>query len=239
MLRNGPQNSNELIIIKKKFLNDLIWLCSSSRDNRRTILQMSVWQEFLIGLAHVYPINNNEIEITDLVFKLFKILLNHATKFEYGGWRVWIDTLSILHSRVSKEDYQLKINKIYEDYEKPNGNTNGNNNSNNDENDQKAPFQLPSFRIPEFRWSHMHKRLLSDMLDSIETEIYIWKTNSDNLFKSLIELINHSDNAIFCVNTIHIVSQLADILTNACGGLLPLLASATTINSVTIFYINF
>ena len=90
---------------------------------------MSVWQEFLIGLAYVYPISNEEIEITDLVFKLFKILLHHAVKFEYGGWRVWIDTLSILHSRVSKEDYQLKMNKLYEEYEKPkrlNGNSNGN-----------------------------------------------------------------------------------------------------------------
>lgn len=78
---------------------------------------MSVWQEFLIGLAYVYPIDQEEIEITELVFKVFKILLHHAVKFEYGGWRVWIDTLSILHSRVSKEDYQLKMSKLYEDYE--------------------------------------------------------------------------------------------------------------------------
>lgn len=79
---------------------------------------MSVWQEFLIGLAYVYPIDQEEIEITDLVFKLFKILLHHAVKYEYGGWRVWIDTLSILHSRVSKEDYALKMSKLYEDYER-------------------------------------------------------------------------------------------------------------------------
>lgn len=81
---------------------------------------MSVWQEFLIGMAYVYPIDQEEIEITDMVFKLFKILLHHAIKYEYGGWRVWIDTLSILHSRVSKEDYQLKMSKLYEDYEKHN-----------------------------------------------------------------------------------------------------------------------
>ena len=79
---------------------------------------MSVWQEFLIGLAYVYPIDQDEIELTDLVFKAFKILLHHAIKYEYGGWRVWIDTLSILHSRVSKEDYQLKMSKLYDDYEK-------------------------------------------------------------------------------------------------------------------------
>jgi len=79
---------------------------------------MSVWQEFLIGMAYVYPIDQEEIELTDLVFKAFKILLHHAIKFEYGGWRVWIDTLSILHSRVAKEDYQLKMSKLYDDYEK-------------------------------------------------------------------------------------------------------------------------
>lgn len=78
---------------------------------------MSVWQEFLIGMAYVYPIDQEEIEITELVFRLFKILLHHAVKYEYGGWRVWIDTLSILHSRVSKEDYQLRMSKLYEDYE--------------------------------------------------------------------------------------------------------------------------
>ena len=79
---------------------------------------MSVWQEFLIGLAYVYPETPNEVEVTNLVYKLFKILLHHAIKYEYGGWRVWIDTLSILHSRVSKEEYQLKMNKLYEDYER-------------------------------------------------------------------------------------------------------------------------
>lgn len=80
----------------------------------------------------------------------------------------------------------------------------------------------------------MHNRLLSDMLESIENEISNWKTNCDGIVKALVESVNHVDNTIFCVNTIHIVSQLADILTNACGGLLPLLASATTINSVRI-----
>ena len=118
-----------------------------------------------------------------------------------------------------------------------------------------APFQLPPFRISEFKWSHVHKRLLADMLDSIESEINVWKMNVDtsssssssaataaggggltgasSAVRSLLEIANSQENAIFCVNTVHVISQLADILTNACGGLLPLLASATTINSVT------
>lgn len=118
LLRNANTKSRQAIAVKKQFLSDLIHLCTNSRENRRTVLQMSVWQEFLIGLAHVYPEDADEIEVTDLVFRVFKVLLHHAIKYEYGGWRVWIDTLSILHSRVSKEDYQLKMNKLYEDYER-------------------------------------------------------------------------------------------------------------------------
>lgn len=103
---------------------------------------MSVWQEFLIGLAFVYPIDQEEIEITELVFKLFKILLHHAVKYEYGGWRVWIDTLSILHSRVAKEDYQLKMSKLYDDYEKQRGTTGVADNSLNE--GQNTPVRSPS-----------------------------------------------------------------------------------------------
>lgn len=62
---------------------------------------MSVWQDYLFGLAYVYPSQEIQAEITDRVFDLLKILLHHAIKFEYGGWRVWIDTLSILHGRVN------------------------------------------------------------------------------------------------------------------------------------------
>ncbi|CAF5068562.1 unnamed protein product, partial [Rotaria socialis] len=39
---------------------------------------------------------------------------HHAIKFEYGGWRVWIDTLSILHGRITKEDYYRKVNQMVE-----------------------------------------------------------------------------------------------------------------------------
>jgi hypothetical protein len=46
--------------------------------------------------------------------------------------------------------------------------------------------------------------------------------------KPITELINHIDNQIFCINVVHIISQMADILCNACGGLLPLLASSTS-----------
>ena len=40
------------------------------------------------------------------VFALFRMLLHHAIKYEYGGWRVWVDTLAIVHSKVSYEEFR-------------------------------------------------------------------------------------------------------------------------------------
>ena len=33
----------------------------------------------------------------------------------------------------------------------------------------------PPFRIPEFRWSYVHQRLLSDLLGSIEADLHTWR----------------------------------------------------------------
>ena len=52
--------------------------------------------------------------------------------------------------------------------------------------------------------------------------------SSSDSTKPITEAINHTDNQIFCANVIHIISQMGDMLCNACGGLLPLLASATS-----------
>lgn len=85
----------------------------------------------------------------------------------------------------------------------------------------------PPFRIPEFKWSYIHQRLLSDVLFSLETDIQVWRSHST---KSVLDFVNSTENAIFVVNTVHLISQLADNLIIACGGLLPLLASATSPN---------
>ena len=77
-----------------------LYLIDFIAENRRSILQMSVWQEWLISLAYIHPKNAEEAKISDMVFALFRMLLHHAIKFEYGGWRVWVDTLAIVHSKV-------------------------------------------------------------------------------------------------------------------------------------------
>lgn len=81
-------------------MEDLLHMCENSRDNRRTILQMSVWQEWLISLAYIFPKNEAEVAVSELVYRIFAQLLFHAIYLEYGGWRVWVDTLAIAHSKV-------------------------------------------------------------------------------------------------------------------------------------------
>lgn len=59
-----------------------------------------------------------EQKISDMVYSLFRMLLHHAIKYEYGGWRVWVDTLAIVHSKVSYEEFRLQFTQMYEHYER-------------------------------------------------------------------------------------------------------------------------
>lgn len=81
------------------------------------------------------------------------------------------------------------------------------------------------FRIPEFRWSHMHQRLLTDLLFSIETDVQMWRSHST---KTILDFVNSSENVVFVHNSIHLISQVVDNLIMACGGILPLLSAATS-----------
>lgn len=64
--------TNQLLDVKKLFLTDLMLLCNNNRDNRRTVLQMSVWQEWLISLAYIHPKTVEEQNISDLIYSLFR-----------------------------------------------------------------------------------------------------------------------------------------------------------------------
>lgn len=103
LIRQSKQ-TEQLLEVKKLFLSDMTLLCNNNRENRRTVLQMSVWQEWLIAMAYIHPKNTEEQKISDMVYSLFRMLLHHAIKHEYGGWRVWVDTLAIVHSKVSLRD---------------------------------------------------------------------------------------------------------------------------------------
>lgn len=68
----------------------------------RCLLQCSVWQDWMFSLGYINPKNSEEQKITEMVYNIFRILLYHAIKYEWGGWRVWVDTLSIAHSKVTR-----------------------------------------------------------------------------------------------------------------------------------------
>ncbi|KAG9351796.1 hypothetical protein JZ751_023047 [Albula glossodonta] len=81
------------------------------------------------------------------------------------------------------------------------------------------------FRIPEFKWSAMHQRLLTDLLFALETDVHVWRSHST---KSVMDFVNSNENIIFVHNTIHLISQMVDNIIIACGGILPLLSAATS-----------
>ncbi|CAG2101375.1 unnamed protein product [Medioppia subpectinata] len=394
--------------IKRLFISDLWRLLVNNRENRRLVLQMSVWQHWLINLI------DHNVEVTkDQILAIFRILLYHAIKYEYGGWRVWIDTLAIIHAKVSLDEFMAQFgrdkthrnsefraerrtsgdsstgsnsvkdesfqsnhtdlhpssgeasekastreedNSRPEDDPRPEDdrevssvtpksaahpsqditdNTNDSSKSDksaktNDTNgvtkvdestgdvsasneeeseEQKAETKeavistissisteskltttdpklsttvvpdsaptrsnrsnrfgtqrrsnpqkefysslilgqkpapkvsaTPAFRIPEFRWSQLHLKLLNDLLFSIECDLQMWRSQGSE-YKSetnsqrstqLDQILQHSENQIYIVNAIHLVSQLSDNIIIAAGGLLPLLAAATGGNS--------
>ncbi|XP_072248234.1 neurobeachin isoform X3 [Leuresthes tenuis] len=117
LLKNSA-SSTELMEVRRLFLSDMIKLFSNSRENRRCLLQCSVWQDWMFSLGYINPKNSDEQKITEMVYNIFRILLYHAIKYEWGGWRVWVDTLSIAHSKVTYEAHKEYLAKMYEEYQR-------------------------------------------------------------------------------------------------------------------------
>uniref|UniRef100_A0A8K9V795 Neurobeachin n=1 Tax=Oncorhynchus mykiss TaxID=8022 RepID=A0A8K9V795_ONCMY len=338
-LLKSSSPSVELMEVRRLFLSDMIKLFSNSRENRRCLLQCSVWQDWMFSLGYINPKNTEEQKMMEMVYSLFRILLYHAIKYEWGGWRVWVDTLSIAHSKVTYEAHKEYLAKMYEDYQRQEeenikkgrkglvstisglqdlqaGGIQGNMEIR--EVDDHSQTQTPEseadypetpghprnilseaktgeegglegtertgsgvrvevhdllvdikaekslhgrtaaqleralrvdlgfrgmpmteeqrrqfspgprttmFRIPEFKWSPMHQRLLTDLLLALETDVHVWRSHST---KSVMDFVNSNENIIFVHNTIHLLSQMVDNIIIACGGILPLLSAATS-----------
>uniref|UniRef100_A0AAX7U175 Neurobeachin n=1 Tax=Astatotilapia calliptera TaxID=8154 RepID=A0AAX7U175_ASTCA len=389
LLKNSSP-SVELMEVRRLFLSDMIKLFSNSRENRRCLLQCSVWQDWMFSLGYINPKNPEEQKITEMVYNIFRILLYHAIKYEWGGWRVWVDTLSIAHSKVTYEAHKEYLAKMYEEYQRQeeenmkkgkkgsvstisglsatpapvvNGNLEIDDNSQTQTPESEAEYsegagadsrnllaegavkrpngealtpgeqsagpgvrvevhdllvdikaekveatessvffgglfscgfdtlneiefhrcvyaksyirpnelhlliqqllqalhgrtaaqlerdlrvdlgfrgmpmteeqrrqfspgpRTTMFRIPEFKWSPMHQRLLTDLLFALETDVHVWRSHST---KSVMDFVNSNENIIFVHNTIHLISQMVDNIIIACGGILPLLSAATS-----------
>ncbi|KAJ7995690.1 hypothetical protein DPEC_G00247190 [Dallia pectoralis] len=117
LLKNSTP-SVELMEVRRLFLLDMIKLFSNSRENRRCLLQCSVWQDWMFSLGYINPKNPEEQKMMEMVYNIFRILLYHAIKYEWGGWRVWVDTLSIAHSKVTYEAHKVYLAKMYEEYQR-------------------------------------------------------------------------------------------------------------------------
>ncbi|KAF3852486.1 hypothetical protein F7725_005841 [Dissostichus mawsoni] len=116
LLKASPP-SPESMEVRKVFLSDMIKLFNNSRENRRSLLQCSVWQEWMLSLCYIHPQNSEEQKITEMVYAIFRILLYHAIKYEWGGWRVWVDTLSITHSKVTFEQHKENLSHMFRQYQ--------------------------------------------------------------------------------------------------------------------------
>ncbi|XP_029331029.1 neurobeachin isoform X1 [Mus caroli] len=117
LLKNSTPSA-ELMEVRRLFLSDMIKLFSNSRENRRCLLQCSVWQDWMFSLGYINPKSSEEQKITEMVYNIFRILLYHAIKYEWGGWRVWVDTLSIAHSKVTYEAHKEYLARMYEEYQR-------------------------------------------------------------------------------------------------------------------------
>ncbi|XP_070768829.1 lipopolysaccharide-responsive and beige-like anchor protein [Enoplosus armatus] len=117
LLKNSPP-SPESMEVRRVFLSDMIKLFNNSRENRRSLLQCSVWQEWMLSLCFINPRNSEEQKITEMVYAIFRILLYHAIKYEWGGWRVWVDTLSITHSKVTFEQHKENLSRMFTQYQR-------------------------------------------------------------------------------------------------------------------------
>ncbi|XP_061626938.1 lipopolysaccharide-responsive and beige-like anchor protein isoform X5 [Phyllopteryx taeniolatus] len=117
LLKNSPL-SPESMEVRKVFLSDMIKLFNNSRENRRSLLQCSVWQDWMLSLSFISPRNSEEQKVTEMVYAVFRILLYHAVKYEWGGWRVWVDTLSITHAKVTFEQHKEHLSHMFRQYQR-------------------------------------------------------------------------------------------------------------------------
>ncbi|XP_029007052.1 lipopolysaccharide-responsive and beige-like anchor protein isoform X4 [Betta splendens] len=117
LLKNSPRTP-ESMEVRRVFLSDMIKLFNNSRENRRSLLQCSVWQEWMLSLCFINPRSSEEQKITEMVYTIFRILLYHAIKHEWGGWRVWVDTLSITHSKVTFEQHKENLSHMFQQYQR-------------------------------------------------------------------------------------------------------------------------
>ncbi|CAH8549945.1 unnamed protein product [Dicrocoelium dendriticum] len=86
----------ESLLVKQLFLRHLLSLCLGNGGNRRSLLQLSVWQSYILRLSPCYPTTEYEANVLASVLRLLRCLVFHAIRYERDGWRVWLDTMALV-----------------------------------------------------------------------------------------------------------------------------------------------
>ncbi|CAH8580118.1 unnamed protein product [Schistosoma bovis] len=97
------EQTNEILSIKDTFIQHLFVFCSQNPYNKKTILQLSVWQDWLLHLVPLYPNNKTNANFLVKILHLIRILLIYGICHEYGSWQVLVDTLALIHLHICEE----------------------------------------------------------------------------------------------------------------------------------------
>ncbi|TNN17645.1 Neurobeachin, partial [Schistosoma japonicum] len=97
------EQTAEIFAIKDTFIQHLFVFCTQNPYNKKTILQLSIWQNWLLHLVPLYP--NNKINANFLlkILRLIRILLIYGICHELGSWQVLVDTLALIHLHICEE----------------------------------------------------------------------------------------------------------------------------------------
>ncbi|KAL7672759.1 hypothetical protein ACOME3_007640 [Neoechinorhynchus agilis] len=95
--------------LSNEFIHYLLLLCVQTPENGRAILRIGIWQYTISSFM-----NFNEEADNGELHKLLSTLVYQALKYEVAGWRVWIDTMSVINN--------LKCQHQKKELGKPRGN---------------------------------------------------------------------------------------------------------------------
>uniref|UniRef100_A0A667XCE1 LPS responsive beige-like anchor protein n=1 Tax=Myripristis murdjan TaxID=586833 RepID=A0A667XCE1_9TELE len=215
LLKNSPA-SPESMEVRRVFLSDMIKLFNNSRENRRSLLQCSVWQEWMLSLCFINPRNSEEQKITEMVYAIFRILLYHAIKYEWGGWRVWVDTLSITHSKVRTTDQEEVGRETSQQGAMAEPFTDKNDNDDDTQTAASAPIETDSTKNPEIDGAKVTETsedtTTMDDVKSHESDI-----NKDESLTSMTEdSLNETDTGLQVVSEPEVKNDQMSSDTSGC-----------------------
>jgi hypothetical protein len=68
----------------------------------------------MIIILFCFFFSTEQEKVADTVFSLIRLLLHHALQHEPEGWRIFVDSLAILHGQV--QSYVIISSQIFSEY---------------------------------------------------------------------------------------------------------------------------